>query len=67
MDFWKLALQVTDDYRDSIARGITQEYLEGAQIGRLGLSLEMCHHAEGSAACMDWRRGYFNELGKRKR
>ena len=61
----RLFSRITEDYKASLDRGITPEYQEGAQIGRLGLSLELCPYAEGSPACMDWRRGYFMELGKR--
>ena len=67
MDYWKMAVGIADQYRASLARGVTDAYLEGAQIARLCLSFELCQHPEGSDACMDWRRGYFNELGKGRR
>ena len=63
----KIFSTINGAYAESMARGATEAYLEGVQIGRLGLSLEMCLYPEGSAECMDWRRGYFNELGKVKR
>jgi hypothetical protein len=67
MDWLKIARDIQASYMASVARGSTEAYREGAQIGRLGLSLELCQHAEGTPECMDWRRGYFTELGKGKR
>ena len=56
---------INTEYAASIARGPTPAYLEGAQIGRMKMSLEMCQYTEGSPECIDWQRGYFMELGKR--
>lgn len=67
MDILKIAREINGAYRASMDRGENESYREGAQIGRLGLSLELCPHPEGSASCMDWRRGWFMEIGKVKR